>query len=147
MEQKDTKSSRNGLYNYNANITQPFQLGDLLASLLAKPASSAHVAGADPGLILECCKILQKKWNKEMRQYAEKLQIQQEARSYSFDYSRGTDLKVKFDSKKKHPPIWGAKSRPAPSFPKLCQHQSQMVMDSSKKSLSLQHYLSWFQMM
>ena len=62
-----------------------------------------YVPGADPGLILGCCKILQKKLNIEMMQYAEKLKIQQEARRYSFDYSRDTDLKVKFDSSKKHP--------------------------------------------
>ena len=31
------------------------------------------------------------------------------ARRYSFDYSRGADLKVKFDSSKKHLPIWGVK--------------------------------------
>ena len=31
----------------------------------------------------------------------------QEARRYDFDYSRGADLKVKFDSSKKHPPYGG----------------------------------------
>ena len=57
----------------------------------------SKTAGADPGLILACCKILQKKLNTEMLLNVEKLQIQQEARRYSFDYSRGEDLKVKFD--------------------------------------------------
>ena len=28
--------------------------------------------------------------------------IQQEARKYSFDYSKGTDLKIQFDFSKKH---------------------------------------------
>ena len=37
-----------------------------------------------------------------MIQYAEKLQIQQVTRRYSFDYSKGTDLKIQFDSSKKH---------------------------------------------
>ena len=40
-----------------------------------------------------------------MMEHAEKLYIQQEARRYSFDYSRGADLKVKFDSSKKQPHI------------------------------------------
>ena len=44
-----------------------------------------------------------KKLNIEMMKYAEKLLIQQEARRYRFDYNRGADLKVKFDSSKKHP--------------------------------------------
>ena len=43
-----------------------------------------------------------KKLNIEMMQYAEKLYTQQEARRYSFDYSRGADLRKKFDSSKKH---------------------------------------------
>ena len=49
-----------------------------------------------------------------MMQYAEKLQIQQEARRYSFDYSRGADLNVKFDPSKKLPPVWWAKAPPLP---------------------------------
>ena len=53
-----------------------------------------RLPGADLGLILGCCKILQKKLNIEMMLYAEKLQIQQEVKRYSFDYSRGADLKV-----------------------------------------------------
>ena len=54
-------------------------------------------ATADPGLILGCYKILQKKVEHRNDQ------IQQEARRYSFDYSRGADLKVKFDSNKEQP--------------------------------------------
>ena len=44
--------------------------------------------------------------------------MQQEARKYSFDYSRGADLKVKFDSSKKHQPYEGLK--PPPPLLKLC---------------------------
>ena len=35
------------------------------------------------------------------------LYIQQEARTYSFDYGMGAELKVKFDSSKKHPRMGG----------------------------------------
>ena len=52
-----------------------------------------------------------------MMQYAEKLQIQQEARRHSFDYSSGVDLNVKFDSSKKHSLYRELK----PPFLKLCQ--------------------------
>ena len=39
---------------------------------------------------------------------------QQEARRYIFDYSRGTDLKVQFNSNKKHP-AYGVLTYPPPS--------------------------------
>ena len=42
-----------------------------------------------------------------MMQYAEKLYIQQEARRYSFDYSKGTNLKVQFVCNKKHARMGG----------------------------------------
>ena len=61
------------------------------------------MAGADSGLILGCCKILQKTLNIEMMYYAKKLKIHQEARRYSFDYNKGADLKVIFNSSNKHP--------------------------------------------
>ena len=56
--------------------------------------------GVDPGLILGCCKILQKK-NIEMMCRTDKVQI----------------WKVKFDSSKKHPQYGGLK----PFFLKLRQ--------------------------
>ena len=54
----------------------------------------------DPGLILKCCKILQKKIELKNDVICRKII---EARRYSFAYSRGANLKVKFDSSKKHP--------------------------------------------
>ena len=65
-------------------------------------------AGADPGVILGCCKILQKKI--EHRNDVICRKIIDSAR-YSFDYSRGADLKVQFDSNKNHP---GANPLPLP---------------------------------
>ena len=64
-----------------------------------------------------------------MMWYAETLQNQQEPRKYSFDYSRGVDLKVKFNTSKKHLPVWGVKASPLPPSPhptflKLYQRKS-----------------------
>ena len=53
-----------------------------------------------PGLILGCCNILQKKIEHINDVICRKII---NSASYSFDYSRGTDLKAQFDSNKKHP--------------------------------------------
>ena len=48
-------------------------------------------------------------------EYAEKLLIQQEAKRYSVDCSRGADLKWKFDSSKKQP-LYGLLKHSFPQF-------------------------------
>ena len=62
-------------------------------SVLVVSGTSSHVgiSRADPGLILGCCKVLQKKI--EHRNDVICRKIIDSAR-YSFDCSRGTDLKV-----------------------------------------------------
>ena len=61
--------------------------------------------GADPELISGCCQNFTKKIEHRNDLICRKTTIQQESSRQSFDYSRGTDLKVQFDSSKKHPRI------------------------------------------
>ena len=69
-----------------------------------------------------------------MMSYAEKLQIQQEARRYSFAYIRRANLKVKFDSTKKYHPLPPTQYRqlnllsPPPPHP-LLQVMSTLELD------------------
>ena len=60
------------------------------------------VPGADPGLILGCCQNFTKMTEHRNDATCRKIMIQQESSRYSFDYSRGTDLKVQVYSRKKH---------------------------------------------
>ena len=60
-------------------------------------------SGADPGLISACCKILQKKLEHRNDVICKKIIDSARSKTVRFDYSSGANLKVKFDSSKKHP--------------------------------------------
>ena len=93
-------------------------------------------AGADPGVILGYCKILQKKI--EHRNDVICRKVIDSAR-YSFDYSRGADLNVQFDSNKNQP---GANAPPRSSS--YIKAKVRWLWMALKKSPSLWHFLNWF---
>ena len=73
--------------------------GNAVSIVKKEQGSLVQLPGADPGLILGYCKTLQKII--EHRNDVIFRKIIDSAR-YSFDYSMSTDLKVQFDSNKKH---------------------------------------------
>ena len=75
-------------------------------------------SGPDPGLILGCCKISQKKIdhrNDVIMQKNYRLNKKQEGTVLI----RGTDLKIQFDSSKKDHPVWRRRGGVKAPFLKL----------------------------